>query len=179
MSLPQTLLDGGAASEPCSHDDTQPGMVAAVQFPFIEDDLAFQLGFPPDKIRAARKTLTMGVDFIRENRRFCWSEAGLQAALGFLRAPLETPEIEKPADTATVPKSPATGQPGAVATFTVTNMNIPNRRLLLCKDGAGEGTKVWIHPDWRVLFSVGMRIEATLGSSGDWRSRKPRALGKF
>jgi hypothetical protein len=179
MSSPQTLLDGGAASEPCSHDDTQPGMVAAVQFPFIEDDLAFQLGFPPDKIREARKTLTMGSHFIRENRRFCWSEAGLQAALCYLRAPLETPEIVKPADTAPLPKNPAPGQHGAVATFTVTNMNIPNSRLLLCRDAAGAGAKVWIHPDWRALFAVGMVIEATLGSSGDWRSRRPRSMGRF
>ena len=94
MGSPETILDGGAASEPCSHDDTQPGMVAAVLFPFIEDDLAFQLGFTPDKIRAARKTLTMGEHFIRKNRQFCWSEAGLQAALGYLRAPVETPALE-------------------------------------------------------------------------------------
>lgn len=179
MGSPETTLDGGAASEPCNHADTQPGMAAAVQFPFIEDDLADQLGFPPDKIRAARKTLTQGEHFIRENRRFRWSEAGLVLALAFLRAPLEPQEVKNPADPLHPDKPPAPVPPAAKATFTVTHMNIPNQRLLLCRDAAGNGAKVWIHPDWRPLFKVGMVIEATQGSSGDWRSRKPRSMGRF
>ena len=179
MGSPETILDGGAASEPCSHDDTQPGMVAAVLFPFIEDDLALQLGFTPDKIRSARKTLTMGEHFIRKNRQFCWSEAGLQAALGYLRAPVETPALVKPLVPAPLPKNPGAGQPAAKVTFTVTYMNIPNHRLLLCRDAACQSVKVWIHPEWRAWFKVGMVIEATQGSSGDWRSRKPRSMGRF
>lgn len=178
MDSPDTLLDGGAASEPCSHADAQPGMAAAVQFPFIEDDLAFQLGFPADKIRAVRKQLTIGEHFIRENRRFCWSELGLHTALGLLRMPAVMPEPKTPANPPPT-ENPAPSAPAGPATFTVTNMNIPNQRLLLCKDAAGQGVKVWIHPDWRPLFKVGMVIEATQGSSGDWRSRKPRSMGRF
>lgn len=178
MDSDHTLLDGSAASEPCNPANTQPGMAAAVQFPFFEDDLAHQLGFPEDKIRAARKQLVQGEHFIRENRRFRWSEVGLKTALGILRWPEVTPEVKNPADTAPAEKTAPSGPP-APAKFTITNMNFPNQRLLLCRDAAGAGAKVWIHPEWRPLFRVGMVIEATQGSSGDWRTRKPRAMGHF
>ena len=178
MDSPHTLLDGSPASEPCNHADTQPGMAAAVLFPFLEDDLAFQLNFPEDKIRAARKQLIQGEHFIRENRRFRWSEAGLKTALAFLRMPDVTPEVKTPANIHPAAKTAPTPVP-APARFTITNMNFPNQRLLLCRDAAGDGAKVWIHPEWRPLFRVGMVIEATQGSSGDWRTRKPRSMGRF
>ena len=178
MDSPHTLLDGSAASEPFNPANTQPGMAAAVQFPFLEDDLAFQLNFPEDKIRAVRKQLTQGEHFIRENRRFRWSEAGLKTALDILRMPVVTPETKTPADIQPAGKTAPTHAP-APARFTITNMNFPNQRLLLCRDEDGAGAKVWIHPDWRPLFRVGMVIEATQGSSGHWRTRKPRAMGHF
>lgn len=178
MDSPDTLLDGSAASEPCNPANTQPGMAAAVQFPFLEDDLAFQLNFPEDKIRAVRKHLTQGEHFIRENRRFRWSEAGLKTALDILRMPEVTPETKTSADLQPAGKTAPAHAP-APGRFIVANMNIPNQRLLLCRDENGHGAKVWIHPDWRPLFRVGMVIEATQGSSGDWRTRKPRSMGRF
>ena len=178
MGSPDTILDGSAASEPSTQAGTQPGLAAAVQFPFFEDDLAFQLGFPEDKIRAVRKQLIQGEHFIRENRRFRWSEAGLVTALALLRLPAVTPEVKNPANTPPTGKTPPIATP-APATFTVANMNFPNQRLLLCRDDQGQGVKVWIHAEWRPFFKVGMQIEATQGSSGDWRSRKPRSLGRF
>lgn len=178
MDSDHTLLDGSAASEPCNPANTQPGMAAAVQFPFFEDDLAHQLGFPEDKIRAVRKQLIQGEHFIRENRRFRWSEAGLKTALDWLRMPVGTPQPKNPTNPQPAEKA-ASSASSAQARFTITNMNFPNQRLLLCRDENGNGAKVWIHPDWRPLFRVGMVIEATQGSSGDWRTRKPRAMGHF
>ena len=179
MGSPDTILDGSAASEPSTQADTQPGLGAAVLFPFIEDDLADQLGFAVDKIRAARVQMTQGVHFIREKRRFRWSEAGLATGLEWLRAPVAEAAAVSGTPPAARVEKPALVTPAAKATFTVTNMRIPNQHLLLCRDAAGNGAKVWIHPEWRPLFTVGMVIEATQGSSGDWRSRKPRSMGRF
>lgn len=182
MGSPNTILDGSAASEPSTQADTQPGLGAAVQFPFVEDDLAGQLGFAVDKIRAVRKTMTQGVHFQRVSRVFRWSEAGLTFALAALRMPALASPIEKPPAPPSASKNPAAPlqrAENATSSFTVTHMNIPNQRLLLCRDAAGNGAKVWIHPEWRPLFTVGMVIEATQGSSGDWRSRKPRSMGRF
>ena len=109
--------------------------------------------------------------------------AVLSELLGAAPAAEEPKPADPPADAPPPPaarvEKPALVTPAAKATFTVTNMRIPNQHLLLCRDAAGNGAKVWIHPEWRPLFTVGMVIEATQGSSGDWRSRKPRSMGRF
>jgi hypothetical protein len=74
---------------------------------------------------------------------------------------------------------PSVVLPGTTRRMVVSNLNIPNQRLVLCKDEKGAGASVQIAPDWRPLFRLGMWIEATAGAGGVWRTRKPRSVGRF
>jgi len=179
MDSNQILSGGGRGSDLASDASAQPGSAATAQFPYSEPDLVAKLGVPADKIAAARKSLHQGSDWSRISRQFMWSDVGIKN----LAAGLGCPAIEsdvKTAATALITENPApTAAPGAVETVTVFNLTIPNQRLVLCRDARGQTVKVFINHEWRPLFRLGMKIEAVLGTSGQWRTRKPRGVGRF
>ena len=179
MDTPDKLSGGGGASEPSSAASAQPGSVATARFPFPEHELAARMGVPADKIAAARKGLVRDEDWSRIARQFCWSEVGIKNLAAALGCPVVASDVKTAALTAPVEKTAPTVKPGDVAVLTVFNLTIPNQRLVLCRDGAGKAVSVAINPEWRKLFRLGMKIEATLGTSGQWRTRQPRSVGRF
>lgn len=174
----QTLGGGGRGSDPASAASAQPGSAATALFPFYEHDLPARLGVPLEKIAAERRGLVQGVDWYRINRSFRWSEAGVEKLAAALCSPAIASDV-KTAPGAPLPEKTApTGEP-APAKLKVVNVNIPNKRLIVCRDAAGQSVTVFINPAWRAKFRHGMEIEATRGAGGRWHTRCPRFIGKF
>jgi hypothetical protein len=177
-STEQISGGGGRGSDPASAAFAQPGSAATALFPFYEADLPARLGVPLEKIAAERRGLVQGVDWYRINRTFRWSEAGVEKLAAALGSTAVAADV-KTAPGAPLPeKTAAPGQP-APAKLKVVNVNIPNKRLILCRDAAGQSVTVFINPAWRARFRHGMEIEATRGTGGRWHTRCPRFVGKF
>lgn len=179
MDTTHTLSGGGKGSDPASAASAQPGSAATAHFPHIESALPALLGVPADKIAAARKELLQGTDWSRISRQFRWSPEGLKKLAAAFGSPAVASDVKNPVPTAPNEKTPPTATQGTVATLTVVNLNIPNKSLVLCRDEAGASAKVIINLRWRPKFRPGMKITATLGAGGVWRTREPRFIGKF
>lgn len=182
MDSQHQLRGGGEATEPSSVVSAQPSSAATTLFPFLEADLPALLGYPAEKIAAARRGLDHGTDWSRISRAFRWSEAGVKRLAAALGGPVIASDTQTLAPTTPSEKTAPAGElaaPGTVRRMRVCNLNIPNQRLILCKDEQGVGASVFINPTWRPLFRPGMWIEATRGTSGGWRTRRPRSVGKF
>ena len=180
MDSEHQLSHGATGSDPVCATATQPsGADAAVRFPYVEAELAERLRQDPKKLADLRRGMVNGEDWVREARVMRWSEAGLRKALAALQASITPAEVEKPVVAASSEKSAPTSQPAGKARVLVTCLNIPNQSLVLGKTDGGVAMKVVINPAWRPMFRLGMWIEAEQGSSGVWRTRKPRAVGRF
>jgi len=179
MDSTNQLSGGGGASEPSSAALAQPSSVATTLFAYLERDLPALLGVPADKIAAARKEMLQGTDWSRISRQFRWSPDGLKKLAAAFGSPAVASDVKNPPRTAPDEKPAPTAKPGAVATLTVINLNIPNKSLVLCQTDSGASAKVIINTAWRPRFRHGMKIQATLGAGGVWRTRCPRFIGKF
>lgn len=179
MDSHETLSGGGGGTDPSSAASAQPGSAATALFPHAEHDLPGLLGLPAEKIAAARKGLLQGPDWARIARQFRWSEEGLKNLAAALGCPVLASDVEKPAATHPSEKPAPTVTPGAVVPLTVVNLNIPNQSLIICRSATGFPVNVRINPQWRPLFRHGMKIEATVGATGEHRTRRPRSVGRF
>ena len=177
-STEQISGGGGRGSDPASAASAQPGSAATALFPFYEADLPARLGVPLEKIAAERRTLVRGVDWYRIARSFRWSEAGVEKLAAAFGSPAIASDVKTAPGAPDPEKTAPTGQP-APAKLKVVNVNIPNKRLILCRDAAGQSVTVFINPAWRARFRHGMEIEATRGTGGRWHTRCPRFVGKF
>lgn len=175
----QSLSGGGVGTDTSSAASDQAGSAATALFPYLEDGLPGVMGVPAAKIAAARKGLTQGTDWTRRARQFRWSEEGFKNLTIALGCPAIAADEKNAAPIAPTENGAAQGTLGALASFTVFNMNIPNQRLVLCRDASGKAVGVVINSEWRGLFRHGMKIEATQGAGGVWRTRKPRSVGRF
>lgn len=182
MDSNETISGGGGGTDLSSAASAQPGSAATALFPYAEVDLVDRLGRPADKIAAARKDLHQGTDWSRVARQFRWSEQGVKNLAAALGCPAIAADVKTAAPTPLTEKSAPVASvvsPGTVRRMVVSNLNIPNQRLVLCKDEKGAGASVQINPEWRPLFRLGMWIEATAGAAGVWRTRRPRSVGRF
>lgn len=179
MDTTHTLSGGGGATEPSSSALAQPGTAATALFPHPESTLPALLGVPADKIAAARKELLQGTDWLRSSRQFRWSPDGLKKLAAVFGSPAVASDVKTAPPTPSTEKTAPTATQGTTATLTVVNLNIPNKSIVLCRDEAGASAKVIINLRWRAKFRPGMKITATLGAGGVWRTREPRFIGKF
>ena len=149
----------------------------AVRFHYVESELAQEIGVDRKVIVEARRKMERGVHWIKLGRVLRWSEAGFVEGMKLLGLEAVSPVKRSVAlSKQAVVSQPVVGE--RLARVQVTNLNIPNLRLVLGKTERGEAVKVWINPAWRLLFRVGMWIEAEKGG-GEWRTRKPRSVGRF
>ena len=174
----QTVEGGGRGSDPASAASAQPGSAATALFPFDEADWPARVGVPLEQIAAERRTLVQGVDWYRIARTFRWSPEGVGKLAAAFGSPAIASDVKTAPGGAEAEKTAATGQP-APAKLKVVNVNIPNKRLILCRDAAGQSVTVFINPAWRARFRHGMEIEATRGTGGRWHTHCPRFVGKF
>lgn len=178
MGSTSTILGGGRGTDLSSAASAQPGSAATALFPYLEADLPARLGVAADKIAAARKGMDQGVHWYRINRAFHWSKEGVaKLASEHCGAKVASDVKTAPGPVPDVKTAPAAN--GGPVVLTVANLNIPNRRLVLCRDAAGKAVTVFINPAWRSRFRHGMKIEATEGAGGRWHTRCPRFVGKF
>lgn len=180
MESQHQLSHGGAGSDPAQGAGTQPGhLPAAVRFPYVEAELAVKLGVDAKKLAAVRRELFVDEDWARVARVIRWSEAGFQKLTAALGLAVAASEVAGASEPAVSEKSAPTVTGGARERVLVTNLNFPNQSLVLGKTAAGVPMRVMINPQWRPLFRCGMWIEAEQGSSGVWRTRRPRGVGRF
>lgn len=162
-------------SEVVVHGQDAP---SSPSFPYLEARLAGLVGLNIRKFAKMRESLERGVDWEKRGVGFWWSEGGVKTALQALGVPLDVVFPKKGAAPLDAAKNAPPPEAGPWMPATVVNTNLTNPYLILATvEGVVE--KVQVGRDWREWFKPGMAIEIQKSPAGLWRTRKPRAVGRF
>lgn len=164
-----------------------------------ERALAQQLGLPLEKIREMRASgFVRGTDWQREANEIRYSEAGLAkltAALGTAASPV-APELETSRAALcltlmtrvdqlaeipqknSAPNAPAAAQPGAERELVVWRTFVPNRRIVLARDGAVT-VRVRVRDNRKLMPGMKMRCVHVEHDLWALNQRLPRNKGRW